>query len=285
MRTIEKKWYGDVKLYHEAYADYKEFYETLMNRQSRAYERLETIMANHDASWVGVRSVEEAKGLLLNGWEKPLEQLKVQIDNELKTLENKKKAKAFNDVCGYAPIIPNALMRLPNAMINTRVERVASRVLRFCIAIDIACSVSTDEIIRRMSKTLAYIASLERSGKYRCRLEVFFVAFGGLYSNGSKYSTSCSVLVKSENQLFDTRRLCYPVINPSMLRLLMFGWNQSLPLAHNDYYVSGYGASFERWDSESKKAFIDAINENNENIICLDLNSNVEQVLKKGGVM
>lgn len=283
MRTIEKKWSGDVKLYHEAYASYKEFYETLMERQPRAYERLETIMANHDASWVGVKSVDEAKGLLLNGWEKPLEQLKVQIDKELRTLENKKKARAYNDVCGYMPIIPNALMRLPNAMINTRVEKVASRVLRFCISIDRVWSVSTDEIIRKMSKTLAYIASLERSGKYRCRIEVFFVAFGGKNSNGRKYSTSCSVLVKSENQLFDTRRLCYPVINPSMLRLLMFGWNESLPLAHSDYYVSGYGCSFERWDSESKKAFIDAINENNENIICLDLNSDVEQMLKKGG--
>ena len=283
MRTIEKKWSGDVNLYHEAYASYKEFYETLMERQPRAYKKLETIMANHNASWVGVGSVEEAKGLLLNGWEKPLEQLKVQIDNELRTLENKKKARAFNDVCGYAPIIPNALMRLPNAMINTRVEKVASRVLRFCISISRACSVSTDEIIRRTSKTLAYIASLERSGKYRCRIEVFFPAFGGKYSNGRKYSTSCSVLVKSENQLFDARRLCYPIINPSMLRLLMFGWNESLPLAHDDYYVSAYGRAFEYWDSESKKAFIDAINENNENIICLDLNSDVEQMLKKGG--
>ena len=285
MRTIEKKWSGDVKLYHEAYASYKEFYETLMARQGRAYEKLETIMSNHDAKWVGVRSVDEAKNLLLNGWEKPLEELKVQVDRELRTLENKKKARAYNDVCGYMPIIPNALMCLPNAMINTRVDKVASRVLRFCIAIDRVWSVSTDEIIRKMSKTLAQIASLERSGKYRCRIEVFFVAFGGKYNNGNKYSTSCSVLVKSENQLFDTKRLCYPIINPSMLRLLMFGWNESLPLAHSDYTVGGYGASFERWDEGSKKAFIDAINENNENIICLDLNSDVEQILKKGGVM
>lgn len=285
MRTIEKKWSGDVKLYHEAYASYKEFYETLMERQPRAYQRLESIMRDHEPSWIGVRSVEEAKGLLLNGWEKPLEQLKVQIDNELRTLENNKRSRVYDDVCGFMPIIPNALMKLPNAMLNTRVEKVASRVLRFCIAIDRVWSVSTDEIIRKMSKTLAYIASLERSGKYRCRIEVFFVAFGGKYNNGRKYSTSCSVLVKSENQLFDTRRLCYPVINPSMLRLLMFGWNESLPLAHSDYAVSGYGTSFERWSDSDKKAFVDAINENNENIICLDLNSDVEQVLRKGGVM
>ena len=285
MRAIERKWSGDVKLYHEAYASYKEFYETLMERQTRAHKKLEAVMAGNSADWIGVKSVEEAKGLLLNGWEKPLEELKVQIDSELRTLENRKKAKAFNDVCGYAPIIPNALMRLPNSMINTRVERVASRVLRFLISIDRACNVSTDEIIRKMSKTLAYIASLERSGKYRCRIEVLFAAFGGLHRNGNKYSTSCSVLVKSENQLFDAKRLCYPVINPSMLRLLMFGWNESLPLEHSDYYVCGYGTSFECWDGESKKAFIDAINENNENVICLDLDSDVERVLKKGGVM
>lgn len=285
MRTIEKKWSGSVKLYHEAYDNYKEFYETLMARQPKAYETLRTILRSHDTDWVGVRSVEEAQNLFLNGWEQPLEKLKVQIDKELGNIENTKKRRAYANVCGYAPIIPNALMRLPNAMIDSRIEKVASRVLRFCIAIDRGCSNDVDTIVNKMSKQLAYIASLERSGKYRCRIEVFFVAFGGLQRNGMKYSTSCSVLVKSENQLFDTRRLCYPVINPSMLRLLMFGWNESLPLAHSDYAVGGYGTSFEYWDNESKKAFINAINENGENVICLDLKSDVEQVLKKGGLM
>ena len=60
----------------------------------------------------------------------------------------------------------------------------------------------------------------------------------------------------------------------------MFGWNQSLPMPKNDYYVSGYGRSFERWDGESKKSYINAINENNENVICIDLDTNVEALLK-----
>lgn len=285
MRTLEKKWSGDVKLYHEAYASYDEFYRTLMERQAKAHNTLEDVMLGHDAKWVGCRSVEEAKDLFLNGWERPLEQLKVQIDKELRTLENKKRTKMVSNVCGYMPIIPNALMRLPNAMIDTKVEKVKSRILRFCISISRACGNDTDTIIRKMSKQLASIAYLERSGKYRCRIEVFFPAFGGLTENGSKYSVSCSVLVKSENQLFDTRRLCYPVVNPSMLRLLMFGWVESLPMPYDDYHVCGYGRAFERWDTASKKAFVDAINENGENIICLDLDTDVEEILKKGGVM
>lgn len=284
MKTLVKNWKGEVKLYHEAYENYKEFYDTLMKRQSGAHETLENIMDEHSASWVGVSSVSEATNLFLNGWEKPLEKMKVQIDKELKTLENKRCSKTFNNVCGFVPIIPNALMHLPNAMVDTRVEKVKSKVLRFCIMIDRVSSADTDEIIRKMSKQLAYIATLERSGKYRCRLEVFFVAFGGLNINGSKYSTSCSVLVKSENQLFDTKRLCYPVINPSMLRLLMFGWNESLPMPNNDYRVYGYGTSFEKWDEKSKSAYLSTINENNENIICLDLDSDMEEVLRKGGI-
>lgn len=285
MKTTIKKWTNDVKLYHEAYANYQEFYETLMARQSGAHETLENIMKESNVDWVGVGSVEEAKNLFLNGWEKPLEDLKGQVDKELKTLENKRSFKPVSSVCGFAPIVPNALMGLPNSMFDIKREKVKSRVLRFILMIDRVCRVSTDEIIRKMSKQLAYIAMLERSGMYRCRLEVCFVAFGGLNENGSKYSTSCSVLVKSENQLFDAKRLCYPVINPSMLRLLMFGWNKSLPMPINDYRVWGYGTSFEKWDEKSKKAFIDAINENNENVICVDLDTDVEKMLKKGGVM
>ena len=285
MRTIEKKWSGDVKLYHEAYDNYMEFYETLMKRQSNAHKTLEYIMNNHSSSFVGVSSVDEAKNLFLNGWERPLEQLKVEVDKELHTLENKRSVKMFNNVCGYMPIIPNALMRLPNAMIDAKVSKVKSKIVRFVICLSRAGCNTESEIIRKMSKQLAYIAMLERGGKYRCRIEVAYQGFGGLYDNGRKYSVSCSVLVKSENQLFDTKRLCYPIINPSMQRLLMWGWCDSLPMPYEDYNVYGYGAGFDRWSESSKRAYVDAINENNENIICLDLNSDVEQILKKGGVM
>ena len=283
MKTMIKQWSGRVKLYHETYDNYQEFYETLMRRQDGAYKKLDYIFATHPSSFIGISSVDEAKRLFLNGWERPLEQLKVQVDKELKTLENKRCSKTITSVCGYMPIIPNALMGLPNSMLDTKKIKVKSKVLRFVMCLSRQGGASVDEIIRKTSKQLAYIAMLERSGQYRCRIEVAYQGFGGLYENGRDYSVSCSILVKSENQLFDVKRLCYPVINPSMQRLLMWGWCDSLPMNHDTYGVSGYGCSFNNWSDTSKKAYIDAINENNENVICVDLDTDIEKVLKKGG--
>ena len=172
----------------------------------------------------------------------------------------------FNDVSGFVPVIPHALMGLPKELIFTSSQR-NQRFLRFILMIDRASGVSTDEIICKMSKMLAKIASLERSGQYRCRLEVCFTAFGDCHSD--KIHTSCSVLVKSENQLFDVKRLCYPIIHPSMLRLFMFAWEESLPLKYDDYRVSGYGKAFEHWKESAKEFFIKGLNENNEKIICV----------------
>ena len=281
MRVTEKKdWAKGVTLRHESYSDYMEFYETLISRQGNAHRTIEKVFDDHERSWVGCSSVEEAKRLFLGGWDKPLKSLKEGIDKELDTIERSSRTRMRAAPCGFAPIVPNAIMGLPNAMLAPVKERTGAKVLRFLISISRSCSESAEAIIRKMSRILAQIASLERSGAYRCRLEVFFPAFGGKRQNGDKWSVSCSILVKSEDQPFDAMRLCYPVINPSMLRLLVFAWAESLPLPYDDYYVSGYGHAFEWWDRDSKEAFVDAVREDGERPICVDLNTDVMDTLK-----
>jgi hypothetical protein len=267
------------KFYHERFANYKEFYDCIMSRQSNAHQTIQQVMDDHDSSWVGVRSVEEATNLFLNGWQQNVERMKVAFNKELNALDQGRPVKLVNSVCGFMPIVPNAIMGLPKSMIDVRIVPKKSKILNFMIAIDRACSYSVEEIIKKMSKMLAYIAMLERSGQYRCRIEVFFTAFSGRSRSGT--NTSASVLVKSENQLFDIKRVCFPVIHPAMLRLFMFAWEESLPLDYSDYRVSGYGCIFALWGDEYKRDFINVVNENNEKTICLDLRSNIEEVLGK----
>ena len=283
MKRIETDWRGNVKLYVESFENYKEFYDILMERQSRAKHDLDYILRDNGTSWTGINSVKEAKDLFLNGWEKPIEDLKVKIDKELQSIEKTARNRMSANVCGFIPIIPNALKKLPYSMLDTKVEKRKSKVLKFMISISRTCSTSADAIINKLSKQLAYIASLERSGKYRCRIEIMFPAFGGLYENGQKYSTAMTMLVKSENQLFDVRRLSYPIIHPSMLRLLAFGWYYSLPLNYDDYRVGGMGTAFPKWGSESKEKFLNKLLNANEKTFVIDYDTDVEQMLRKGG--
>ena len=283
MRVINKKvkfnGCDGQRMYHEHFNDYREFYETIMRRQPNAHETMKQLFNDHSTAWMGVNSIQEAHDLLMNGWSKPLDGIKVEMEKNLREIERQPVKKTFADVVGYVPIVPNVLMGLPRSMINLRTEKVGSRILRFFIMIDRASSNDTDTIIRRMSKVLAQIAALERTGKYRCRIEVAFAGFSDRYQS-DKVHASCSVLVKSENQLFDVKRLCFPIIHPGMLRLLMFAWYESVPLKADDYWIGGYGLSFEHWNKRCKEEYVAAVNENNEKVIVCDLNSDLEEVLR-----
>lgn len=269
------------KFYHERYSNYKEFYDMVMSRQPIAHRTLEQVLNDGGTNWVGVNSVEQAQDLFLNGWQQNVEQMKVAFNKELDCLEHDRPRKMAASVSGFMPIVPNALLGLPNSMIDIKLTPKKSRILNFMVSIDRSCGNDVSTIIQKMTKMFAYIAMLERNGQYRCRIEVFFTAYGNSSRIGT--NTSASVLVKSENQLFDIKRLCFPIIHPAMLRLFMFAWNESLPLDYSDYKVSGFGCSFEHWSSDYKKDFINVVNEVGQKTICLDLHSNIEELLKKGG--
>ena len=285
MKIIQKKAkFGkksDQKFYHERFSNYKEFYDTIIARQTNVSKSrtLQGILDNHDHDWIGVSSVQQAKDLLLNGWQQNVEKMKIAFKKELDTLEHDRPRKMVNSVAGFVPIVPNALLGLPNSMINVMMSPKKSKILNFMISIDRSCDNLVEKIIKKMTKIFAYVAMLERSGQYRCKIEVFFAAFSGSPREGT--NTSLSVLIKNENQLFDIKRLCFPIIHPAMLRLFAFAWEESLPLDYNDYKVCGYGSSFEYWSEEYKRDYINVINELGQKTICIDLHSDIEEVLGK----
>ena len=51
--------------------------------------------------------------------------------------------------------------------------------------------------------------------------------------NGNQTIVGCNILVKSENQLFDVKRLCFPLVHSAMSRLFGFAWENSLPIKDN----------------------------------------------------
>lgn len=285
MRTIRKEISTNggathSTMFHESYDNYMEFYETVMGRQSKARRTIDNVFNEHSADWLGCDSVEEAKQMFLNGWDKPLDRIKhsVNFDKACSTAEFQR-PRPIQDVAGYQPIVPNALMGLPKSMINQRMAKRKAKVIRFMVSIDRAGHYDVDDITKKMCEAMSFIADVERSG-IRTRLEVFFAGYGSNNIGDGKKKASCSILVKKETQPFDLKRLCYPIINPSMLRLLVFAWYESanVPMGNTEYWQGGYGTSFEYWSNEGKKAFVNAINELGEKTITIDMHSDFKKM-------
>jgi len=121
---------------------------------------------------------------------------------------------------------------------------------------------------------LAMISSLERDG-YRCRIEVCF-PFRPHFNDEKKIAVA-NVLVKSENQPFDIKRLNYPIVNTSMFRLFMFGWYESIPLPLEDYFESNYGVGYDHWEDKHKKELAKILQDGNSKTIIIGLNDNFEK--------
>lgn len=270
--------YGE--MYYEQFGSYEEYCRIVEDREKRnahsSDKSLENICEN--SRWVGCSSYDEAKELLINGWDKKLDYLKECVSKEIDLVDDKRITRTFTDIVGFMPIVPNAIMNLPNCMLNMRKDSKKSKVVKFLIAMNRSWRYEPDEIIKKMAKILARIAILEKHG-YACRIELF----GSFHDGRSTRKTIVchSVLLKSENQLFDMRRLAFPVVHSAMQRVFGFAWENSLPLRYYDYHFNDLGRSVQYWEKDRRENLLKAINEHGEKIILVGMESNLDDIFGK----
>lgn len=283
MRVVNKDIkFGDGynKMYYEQFGSYDEYWRIVeMREKTNAHDSSHNLNnICNDWEWVGCKSYDEAKNLLVSGWDAKLEYFKRCVEKEIDLIDDKKVTKTFIDVAGFMPIVANAIMNLPNCMLNSRQEKKKSKVIKFLIAMNRSCMYQPEEIIKKMSKILARISILEKHG-YRCRIELFGSFHDG---EGCSKTIAChSVLIKSENQLFDMKRMAFPIAHSAMQRVFGFGWENSLPIDYNSYHCGGLGRCVQYWRKENQDDLLNAINENNEKLIFVGMKSNLDDIFGK----
>lgn len=217
-------------------------------------------------------SYEQAVSWLLN-YDKHLDMFKKEIKNlDIKISTDSKKVKTFNSVEGYQPIIPNALMGLPNSMVNSKVSYKKNKVINVLVDATYSWHTTEQEVARSYSKQLAYLSLLEKQG-FRVRLELGFI-FGTRFSNKIHI---CKILLKNESQPLDIKRLMFGLTNLGSFRLFGWDWYERLPKAEQ---IDGYGSPMYSWDSEKRNALLESIGTIQNKQYYLHLNSNVEQVFE-----
>jgi hypothetical protein len=142
-----------------------------------------------------------------------------------------KRFKSFNDVVGFQPIIPNAIMGLPNAMVNSSMAPIKTKVLDIYYDMTVSCCVDSNDLIKAGQKMLGTILEMEAQG-YRFNLYVCQT-----YGDRQGCDMLC-VKVKSANQPFDLKRMSFPVSHTAFFRGIGFDWYAKFPMGT---YRDGYG--------------------------------------------
>lgn len=240
IRTFQSKLFGghlNVEIYNNA----QEIASDLLIRKRTSNKFKSDEYSNK--RFVGA-SREETYSMLKTGYQPVVDALKTKI----KMNTNAKRFRTYNDVAGFQPIIPNAIMGLPNSMINSRMTPIKTKVID--VYYDMTCSAMTesDDLIKAGQKMFGVIMELEAQG-YRFNL----------FCTQSYYSASegCDMLclkVKSANQPMDLKRMSFPIAHTAFFRGLGFEWYSKFPQGtYRDSY--GQAIAYSKTQSEIQNEY------------------------------
>lgn len=184
--------------------------------------------------WSGVNSHDEAMELLKNGYEPTVSALKESVKASIKGAG--KRISFQNNIQGFAPIVPLAMMNVPNSMIDMQMKPIKTKVIDVYYDMTASCGTSSDRIIKNGQKILKSIMDLEAQG-YKFNLYAF-----QSYANESG-ADALIVKIKSSSQPFDLKRMSFPLTHTAFFRIIGFDWYSKNP---ESTFRSCYGHAISR---------------------------------------
>lgn len=242
-----------MKVIRENFNSIQEMLKVLNERENNKVMRDEFSSKKKDSpDWYGTKSYEEAENLITNGYTEILDEIKAGI--KFDATENSKIVPE-NNVFGYIPNVPNAMMNLPKSMIY------AKRIPRKINTIDLVycpCSngVTDPKIyVKNGIKVLNVINSLEKNN-IRIRLKV------AMKCSESDYQYClATITLKNYTEKLNLQKICFPVAHPSMQRRFGFKWMETSSEITDVNWADGYGRTTSNYSVFETREIIFGLND------------------------
>lgn len=224
IKQVKSKIFGDMNIEYYTSAN------TLVDNLKVRTKTDSRFKANEyeNKSWVGATR-EEAYTMLREGYQPTVDRMKDAVKFTASGVA--KRTQFINHVEGFAPIVPNAIMGLPNSMITSRTKPIKTKVIDVYYDMTCSSSTSSNDLIKAGEVLLSAIMEMEAQG-YRFNLYVTQDYYGG---------GSCDMLclrVKSASQPFDMKRMSFTTVHTAFFRGIGFEWYSKFPIGK---YRPGYG--------------------------------------------
>lgn len=220
------------------------------NNEIMKNEHDSTSNTNEDYKFTKTRTYDEARELLIGGWDEQLDQIKKETDKINYTGKGFKPAPQ-NAIVGYIPNVPNALMNLPQSMIT--INRISQKVRAISIYYSNCANWSVDAktFVENGIKILKLVNKLEASG---IRVNLYSVLY---YAEKENDFAFVPVKIKDFRDKLDLKKICFPLVHPSWLRRIGFKWLETCKGLTSKSWCYGYGKSiYERSDHERYKRML-----------------------------
>ncbi len=205
-----------------------------------------------DEDFTGVKNYEEACEMLRTGFQPSVDKLKIGIKSNL-TGEGKR-VSFKNDIVGFAPVVPLAVMGVPNSMQNSYMKPIKAKVLDVYYDMTVSCNVDKEDLQKAGITLLSAILDLEMQG-YKFNLYAIQT-----YSDNNSFDMLCTK-IKSSNTPLDLRKISFPLTHPGYFRSIGFDWYTRMPKSKHRY---GYGRalSYNHDEETTAKGFQEIFGKN-----------------------
>lgn len=234
------------KLIQEHFNSISEMLSVICSRPNNHIMKERHSSVNGEKLFTRTKNWDEAMNLYKYGYTEVLEEIKKGTTAVGGNRAHVERNKIVNDVIGYAPHVPNAILGLPNSMIG--MKKIPQKVKTVSIIYEATanCCEDSETFVKAGIALLSAINILELSGiRVNLRLCYFF----GQETDEYTYAT---VKLKDYREHLDIQKLCFPIVHPSMFRRFGFKWLETCEgLTRNWNY--GYGRHIEEMPKIIKK--------------------------------
>ena len=268
MRRIDKVVNGHTYVL-ETFESFNEIIDVCNKRDVKPIVEDVTRNMTRDTRFMGASSYEEAVELLKYGTNENVELAKKTVKN-LEKQGTAMKISFKNDIVGYAPIVPNAIIGIPQNMINNVRVPKKSKVITLVIDMAVCGNVSKESVKEYGMSVVQKVIQLEKSG-YRVRLE-----YMKCFNNYDSSHVACSTVIKNENQPLDLKRIMFPLANVAMQRYISWDWYDRVP---NAKWESCRGRSLSVLNKRERDMIVKELvaDCNNKYVICYG--DNLDEIL------
>lgn len=225
-----------MKVNFEKFESIDNFLKIIENRPNNKIMRNCNESYTNNKSFSGTASYEEAMDLLQNGYEKPLNQIKNEISKDLKISQTRPRRIPKNHVFGFVPNVPNYVLDIPEQMITISQTPQKVKTVSIIYYVGNNCGTTAKALEKAGIKILNAVNRLELSG-VRVNLDICVMCS----ETDGEWQIGC-VNVKSYREQMDLKKLCFPIVHPSMFRRFGFRFlEKSKSMEKN--FSWGYGSS------------------------------------------
>lgn len=230
-----------MKIIKEHFKSIYQLLNTLDKRPNNSAMEDSDSSRSGDYDFTGSHSYEEAVQLFREGYTEILPKVMSKMKKMEKDLSSEfqftKKIRPQNSIEGVVPNVPNAILGLPQSMIDMKRFPQKQKTLDIIYEMGANCGTDKELFINAGAVLLTVIKILE-TRRIAVKLTLGFMA-----GKGHEQGNFPTVDLKDYGQRLDLQKLCFPLAHPSMFRRIGFKWLETNPDITDDSFAFEYGRS------------------------------------------